>query len=109
MAENRRHDVVTDESELQRLLATDLDGGLRRMTTFLVPYVEQAKAKLPGLSSQLIERVGAILQLRKDVWARCAPQPAANSDSTHGVTNTHRRAGDESPPSTRDPTPADLR
>ena len=39
VAENRRHDVVTDESELQRLLATDLDGGLRRMTTFLVPYV----------------------------------------------------------------------
>ncbi len=43
--ENRRHDVVTDESELLRLLATDLDGGLRRMSTFLVPYVEQAKER----------------------------------------------------------------
>jgi len=40
--------------------------------------VDQTKAKLPGLSSQLIDRVGAILQLRKDVWLRCAPQPAVN-------------------------------
>ena len=45
VAENRRHDVVTDESELLRLLATDLDGGLRRMSTFLAPYVVQAKER----------------------------------------------------------------
>jgi hypothetical protein len=45
VANNRRHDVVTDESELQRLLATDLDGGLRRMSAFLLPYVREAKAR----------------------------------------------------------------
>jgi ATP-dependent helicase HrpA len=33
--------------------------------------VERARARLPGLSTQLIERVGAILQLRQEVRKRC--------------------------------------
>jgi AcrR family transcriptional regulator len=45
VAENRVNDLLTDESELLQLLATDLDGGLRRMTTFLTPYIRQAKAR----------------------------------------------------------------
>lgn len=41
----RRNWLVNDDRELLRLLASDRDGGLRRMSTFITPYVEAAKAR----------------------------------------------------------------
>ena len=41
----RRNWLVNDDRELLRLLASDRDGGLRRMSTFIAPYVEAAKAR----------------------------------------------------------------
>jgi AcrR family transcriptional regulator len=41
----RRNWLVNDDRELLRLLASDRDGGLRRMSTFIVPYVVAAKAR----------------------------------------------------------------
>ena len=41
----RRNWLVNDDHDLLRLLASDRDGGLRRMSTFIAPYVEDAKAR----------------------------------------------------------------
>jgi AcrR family transcriptional regulator len=41
----RRNWLVNDDRDLLRLLASDRDGGLRRMSTFIAPYVEAAKAR----------------------------------------------------------------
>ena len=41
----RRNWLVNDDRELLRLLASDRDGGLRRMSTFIAPYVEAAKTR----------------------------------------------------------------
>jgi AcrR family transcriptional regulator len=43
--ENRKNYLFNDDREVLALLATDRDGGLRRMTTFLGPYIRQAKAR----------------------------------------------------------------
>jgi ATP-dependent helicase HrpA len=40
--------------------------------------LERARERLPGLATQLIDRVGTILQLRRDVLQRC-PAPAASA------------------------------
>jgi AcrR family transcriptional regulator len=42
---HRRNWVVNDDRELLRLLASDRDGGLRRMSTFIAPYVAAAKVR----------------------------------------------------------------
>jgi AcrR family transcriptional regulator len=39
----RRNWLVNDDRELLRLLASDRDGGLRRMSIFITPYIEAAK------------------------------------------------------------------
>ncbi|MDB6111856.1 MAG: ATP-dependent helicase HrpA, partial [Pedosphaera sp.] len=45
--------------------------------------VAQAHSRIPGLASQLIDRVGVILQLRQDVLRRCGPAPTpANNRRT---------------------------
>jgi AcrR family transcriptional regulator len=41
----RRNWLVNDDRELLRLLASDRDGGLRRMSAFIAPYVQTAKAR----------------------------------------------------------------
>jgi AcrR family transcriptional regulator len=41
----RRNWLVNDDRELLRLIATDRDGGLRRMSMFISPYVEAAQAR----------------------------------------------------------------
>lgn len=41
----RRNWLVNDDRDLLRLLASDRDGGLRRMSTFISPYVEAAKGR----------------------------------------------------------------
>jgi AcrR family transcriptional regulator len=41
----RRNWLVNDDRELLRLLASDRDGGLRRMSTFIAPYVRAAKQR----------------------------------------------------------------
>jgi AcrR family transcriptional regulator len=45
VADFSRHRLRDDESMFMRLSASDRDGALRRMTHFLVPYVEAAKAR----------------------------------------------------------------
>jgi ATP-dependent helicase HrpA len=39
--------------------------------------VEQARLRVPGLASQMMDRLGAILPLRREVLLRCAPAPPA--------------------------------
>ena len=41
----RRNWMVNDDRELLRLIATDRDGGLRRMSNFIAPYVEASKER----------------------------------------------------------------
>ncbi len=41
----RRNWLVNDDRELLRLIATDRDGGLRRMSNFIAPYVEASKER----------------------------------------------------------------
>ncbi|HEY3669616.1 MAG TPA: TetR/AcrR family transcriptional regulator [Acidimicrobiia bacterium] len=41
----RRNWLVNDDRELQRLIASDREGGLRRMSDFLAPYVEASKQR----------------------------------------------------------------
>jgi ATP-dependent helicase HrpA len=41
--------------------------------------VAQARSRIPGLASQLSDRVGVILQLRQDILRRCGPTPAPAS------------------------------
>jgi AcrR family transcriptional regulator len=45
VADFSRHRLRDDESMFMRLSASDRDGALRRMSHFLVPYVEAAKAR----------------------------------------------------------------
>jgi ATP-dependent helicase HrpA len=37
--------------------------------------IQQTRQQIPGLSAQLIDRVGAILRLRQDIQRRCGPSP----------------------------------
>ena len=45
VADFSRHRLRDDESMFMRLSASDRDGALRRMSHFLVPYVEAAKSR----------------------------------------------------------------
>jgi ATP-dependent helicase HrpA len=38
--------------------------------------VEQTRSQLPGLSTQLVDRVGVVLKLRQEIQRRCGPSPA---------------------------------
>lgn len=49
--------------------------------------LEQSRRQIPGLATQLVDRLGVILKLRREIQQRCGPAPVVASSKPQTLSN----------------------